>query len=167
MGEFTIICNPIDKLKVTANGFYPQKVKIDPNIKIALINLKLKPGPENREYAIGYGHVSDANKLNAVISLSDKQIFSQYSDIYELIRVRCPNVDVVNGEVIIRGAQSISGSTAALIVVDGIQVDNSALNAISPNQVKSINVIKDGSSAIYGGRGANGVVVIELEDGLD
>ena len=64
-GFFTVICNNEDKLKVAAKGFFSEKVDLTPNIKIAAINLKLKPGEKNREHAIGYGHVADADKLNA------------------------------------------------------------------------------------------------------
>jgi TonB-dependent SusC/RagA subfamily outer membrane receptor len=130
--------------------------------------LKLKPGERNREIAIGYGHVKDSEKLNAVANLnSDDMDFSQYSNIYELIRGRFAGVQVVNGEIIIRGINSINSSSAALIVVDGIPSSSSVLSSIPPVQVKSINVIKDGSSAIYGSRGANGVVLIETKKGGD
>ncbi|MFA5588446.1 MAG: TonB-dependent receptor plug domain-containing protein, partial [Mariniphaga sp.] len=144
------------------------RVKLDEKIKLAAINLKLKPGEKNREYAIGYGHVSDRDKLNALASLTSSDMdFSQYSSIYDLIKGRFAGVQVVNGEVIIRGINSINSSSAALIIVDGVPVDGSALSSIPPIQVKSINVMKDGSSAIYGSRGANGVVLIETKRGND
>lgn len=168
LGNFSVSCNKDDKLRVFAEGFYNQKVKLTGKIKYAAINLKLKPGEKARELAIGYGHVSDADKLNAVASLNkDDFDFSQYSNIYELIRGRFAGVQVSNGEVIIRGINSINSSSAALIVVDGVPVSSSALSSIPPTQVKSINVIKDGSSAIYGSRGANGVLIIETRKGGD
>jgi TonB-dependent SusC/RagA subfamily outer membrane receptor len=86
---------------------------------------------------------------------------------YDLIKGRFAGVQVANGQIIIRGVNSINSSTAALIILDGVPVDGSALNSIPPVQVKSINVIKDGSAAIYGSRGANGVVVIETKGGND
>jgi len=54
-----------------------------------------------------------------------------------------------------------------LIVIDGIPSDESVLNTIPPIQVKSVNVIKDGSAAIYGSRGANGVIIIETKRSND
>jgi TonB-dependent SusC/RagA subfamily outer membrane receptor len=93
--------------------------------------------------------------------------FSQYSNIYDLIKGRFAGVQITNGEIIIRGVNSINSSSAALIVVDGVPVDGSVLNSIPPVQVKSINVIKDGSAAIYGSRGGNGVVIIETRRGND
>ncbi len=168
LGRFSIGCNTEDMLIISASGFYTQKVKLTGNIKFAAINLKLKPGEKNREHAIGYGHVSDREKLNAVASLNKDDLdFSQYSNIYELIRGRFAGVQIVNGEIIIRGINSINSSNAALIVIDGVPSDGNSLSSIPPIQVKSINVIKDGSSAIYGSRGANGVVIIETRRGDD
>ncbi|MDD2382131.1 MAG: TonB-dependent receptor plug domain-containing protein, partial [Mariniphaga sp.] len=156
------------KLTVSAKGFFTQKVKLEEKIKFAAINLNLKPGDKNREYAIGYGHVTDKDKLNALANLNEKDAdFSQYSNIFDLIKGRFAGVQIINGEIIIRGQNSFSSSNAALIVVDGVPVDGSIIQSIPPAQVKSINVIKDGSSAIYGVRGANGVVIIETKRGND
>jgi TonB-dependent SusC/RagA subfamily outer membrane receptor len=168
LGNFYVSCNSEDVLKVSAKGFVNQKVKLKPNIRLVIVNLKLKPGEKNREIAIGYGYVSDAEKLNAVASLNNNDFdFSIYSNMYELIRGRFAGVQIVNGEIIIRGKNSLNSSSAALIVVDGVPSDYNVLNSIPPVQVKSINVIKDGSSAIYGSRGANGVVLIETKKGGD
>lgn len=168
LGMFSVAYNPKDVLKVSARGFTTEKFKPESKVRIAIINLKLKPGQKSREYAIGYGHVKDVDKLNAVSNLNNKDVdFSMYSNMFELIRGRFAGVQVVNGEIIIRGINSINSSSAALIVVDGVPTSSSVLNSIPPVQVKSINVIKDGSAAIYGSRGANGVVLIETKKGGD
>lgn len=168
VGNFSVGCSNEDQLKVSAKGFTTAKFKVDEKIKVAVINMKLKPGEKNREIAIGYGYVLDADKLNAVASLNNKDLdFSQYSNMYELIQGRFAGVQISNGDVIIRGVNSINSGSGALIVLDGTPVDNSILRTLPPTQVKSINVIKDGSAAIYGSRGANGVVVIESKKGND
>lgn len=168
LGRFRIMSEPGDKLRIKADGFFNEKAKIDEKTKYAAVNLKMKPGPKNKEYAIGYATVSDRDKLNALASMNDNDVdFSQYSNIYELIKGRFAGVQVSNGEIIIRGINSINSSSAALVVVDGVPVDGSALGSIPPVQVKSINIIKDGSAAIYGSRGGNGVVIIETKRGND
>ncbi|MFV0591332.1 MAG: TonB-dependent receptor plug domain-containing protein [Draconibacterium sp.] len=169
VGRFSVLTGAADKLKVTAKGFTPQKVKLDEKIKMVFVNLKLKPTESAREYAIGYGYVKDADKLNAVAQMTNKDLdFSQYTNMYDLIKGRFGGVQVNgNGEIIIRGVTSINLSSAALVVVDGVTVDGSMLGNISPANVKSINIIKDGSAAIYGSRGANGVVIIETKRGDD
>ena len=168
VGKFSVGCGNEDQLKVSAKGFTSAKFKVDEKIKVAVINMKLKPGEKNREIAIGYGYVLDADKLNAVASLNNKDLdFSQYSNMYELIQGRFAGVQIIDGEVVIRGVNSINSGTGALILLDGTPVDNSILRTLPPTQVKSINVIKDGSAAIYGSRGANGVVLIESKKGND
>ena len=166
LGNFTAFCNSEDKLKVVAKGFYNQNVKITGSTKVVAVNLKLKPGEKQREYAIGYGYVSGEDLTNAVAGLNtDNTTFSKYSDIYDLIRGQLAGVQINNGEIIIRGDRSFQGSSAALIVVDGVIWDSEALRTLSPIQVKSIDAIKDGSAAVYGSRGANGVILIETIKG--
>lgn len=168
LGNFQIVCLAEEKIKVSAEGFITQNVKIDKKVKLVLVNLKLRTDPKSREIAIGYGHVKDKDKLNAVSSLENKDLdFSAYLNMFDLIRGRFAGVDIINGEVIIRGTRSLNSSNAALIVVDGMAVDQSILGTLPPNMVKSIDVLKDGGAAIYGSRGANGVVIIQTRRGND
>jgi len=168
LGNFSVKCMPDDVLKVSAKGFITAKVDIDEKIKVAIVNLKLKPGDKNREIAIGYGYVLDSEKLNAVASLNNDDFdFSSYSNIFEMVQGRFAGVQVVNGEFVIRGVNSINSDIYALVILDGTQVNSGVLGSISPTEVKSINVIKDGSAAIYGSRGSNGVVIIETKRGGD
>lgn len=162
-GTFTITCPAEEILMVSARGFYSQKVKLGPGTKFAAINLKIKPGEKNREYAIGYGKVSEQDKLYASTNLRNTDTdFTKYSNIYDLIHARFPGVQVKNGEIIIRGTQSFMGSNSALIILNNMPVDNTVLPGIRPSEVKSIDVMNDGSS-VYGSRGSNGVVIIETK----
>jgi TonB-dependent SusC/RagA subfamily outer membrane receptor len=166
LGRFSMVCLYEDKFVVSAKGFYNQKVKLSKNIKIIAVNLKLKPGEKNREYAIGYGHISEKDRTTAITLLKKEDTdFTRYANMYELIRTM--GVEVINGEVIIRGSKSFQLSGAALIVVDNAIVESSYLRVLSPRDVKNINIIKDGSSAVYGSQGANGVVLIETKKGGD
>ncbi len=166
LGNFTAFCNSEDKLKVVAKGFYNQNVKIAGSTKVVAVNLNLKPGEKQREYAIGYGYVSEEDRTNALAGVNtDYTSFSKYSDIYDLIRGQLAGVQIKNGEIIIRGDRSFQGSSAALIVVDGVIWDSETLRTLSPIQVKSIDAIKDGAAAVYGSRGANGVILIETLKG--
>lgn len=66
----------------------------------------------------------------------------------------------------IRGVNSINSGTAPLFILDGMQISASDFNAISPNDIESVSVLKDASStSIYGARAANGVVVITTKRG--
>ncbi|MDB4582038.1 TonB-dependent receptor plug domain-containing protein [Draconibacterium sp.] len=166
LGIFTVSCYQKDKLKVTANGFSRQNVKIEEEVKYIFVNLKLKPGRENREMAIGYGHVKEKERLYSISSMNRNEMdFSQYTDIYEIIRGRFPGVEIRNGEIIIRGTSTLLGSDAALLVVDGVIVNQELFSNLSPVEIASINVLKDASASAYGSRGANGVVLVETRSG--
>lgn len=166
LGRFTAACNIKDKLSFFAHGFNKQSVKLKENTKFVAVNLHLKPGEKGKALAIGYGHVIDEDKLSAISSLrDDNDDFSKYTDMYELIRGRFSGVQIIGDEVIIRGNKTMGSSNAALIVVDGIERDGNILGILPPHTVKSIDILKDGGSAIYGSRGANGVVLIETKKG--
>jgi TonB-dependent SusC/RagA subfamily outer membrane receptor len=163
-GLFTVDCLNEDKLKVTARGFTAQNIKTTDNVKYVLVNLKLKPGEKSLEKAIGYGHVNDEESLYSISSLNENNMdFSRYRDIYELLRGRFPGVQIKGSEIVIRGNQTFHGSNAALLIVDGMEVDESTFGNLQPTNIKSIDVLKDGGAAIYGSQGANGVVLVETK----
>lgn len=86
------------------------------------------------------------------------------SSFMELIQGRLPGVLLrqrgANVSVEIRGPGSIRGSNEALIVIDGVENTGRVLASINPSDVERVEVLKDGSAAIYGLRGANGVLLI-------
>lgn len=68
----------------------------------------------------------------------------------------------------IRGISTLSGATSPLIIVDGVQVSQGDLNTIDPDIIESFSVLKDASAtALYGARGANGVLIIQTKSGAD
>ena len=164
VGMFTAFCQQKDKLSISAKGFSRQNVKIQEDAKYIFVNLKLKPGTQNREIAIGYGYVKDKEKLYAISSLNRNQMdFSKYTNIYDVMRGRFPGVDVRNDKIIVRGTSTLYGSDAALLVVDGVIVSQDAFASLSPADIATINILKDASASAYGSRGANGVVLVETK----
>ena len=133
----------------------------------ALTALMVGCGTSNRVYRdddqvdVGYGTQSKRNMTTAVSNVKVKKTDSQtYSDLYAYLRGRVPGVMVTSdNRIIIRGIGTNSDATDPLILVDGVQVTD--LSSINPSDVKSVDVIKDGSSAIYGMQGANGVIIIK------
>ncbi len=111
---------------------------------------------------IGYGTQSRDKVTTSVSSVEVKKNEIQtYSTIYDYLRGRVPGVMVTtDNRIIIRGVGTNSGNTDPLILVNGVQVTD--ISSINPSDVQSVDVIKDGSSAIYGMQGANGVILIEL-----
>lgn len=116
---------------------------------------------------VGYGTQSKSDLTTAVSNLKVKKTDSQtYTSMYDYLRGRVPGVMVTSdNRIIIRGIGTNSNNTDPLILVDGVQMTD--LSNINPADVKSVDVIKDGSSAIYGMQGANGVVIIKTVGNSD
>ena len=169
VGNFKVSCLLNDKIKISAKGFNSQKVKIDEKTKEVFINLTFKTGKKNIDVAVGYGHIKEKDKSYAISNISNNDTFefSKYSNILQHIVNSSPSIVMGGGGIIIRGSNSLLGSNAALIMVDGIAVNSSELYTLSPSDVKSVDILKGGSAAIYGSRGANGVVVITTKRGGD
>ncbi len=110
---------------------------------------------------IGYGTVKRKN-LTTDVGYIDGQDYSNasYTNIYDMIRGKVPGVSVSGSKISIRGISSINSGTDPLFVVDGIVVNT--IDNINPRDVKSITVLKGSDAAIYGTRGANGVILIKL-----
>ena len=116
------------------------------------------------------------NLSTAVSQVKSKDFESiSYSDPGQAIAGRMPGIYVKqasgapggNPQISIRGTGTISSGSSPLVVVDGLPVtDDVGLNSINPNDIESINVLKDvASAAIYGSRAANGVILITTKKG--
>ena len=114
-----------------------------------------------QDIEIGYGTVKKKN-LTTDVGYIDAQDDSNasYTNIYDMIRGKVPGVQVTGRKITIRGVNSINPSTDPLFVVDGVIVNT--IDHISPSQVKSITVLKGSDAAIYGSRGAGGVIMITM-----
>ena len=119
---------------------------------------------ENDSVDIGYGTQDRDHLSTSVSNVKVKKNEAQtYSNMYDYLRGRVPGVQVTSdNRIIIRGIGTNSNNTDPLILVDGVEVTD--LSNIDPAFVKSVDVIKDGSSAIYGMQGANGVIIIKTKN---
>ena len=116
--------------------------------------------PSGDSVNIGYG-TQDKDKLSTAVSnVKVKKTEAQtYTDMYDYLRGRVPGVTVTSDKrIIIRGIGTNSDSFDPLILVDDVETTD--LSSLNPADVQSVDVIKDGTSAIYGMRGANGVIII-------
>lgn len=123
---------------------------------------------------IGYGTVEKRNLTSAVSATDNKQLKDiPINSATQALAGRLAGVQVVTSEgspdasvqVRVRGGMSITGDNSPLYVVDGVQVEN-ALSVLNPQDIATISVLKDASAtAIYGSRGANGVVIITTKGG--
>lgn len=112
---------------------------------------------------VGYGSV-DKEKLS--YSVSSMQMAEEesvvYTNMYDYLRGKVPGVYVgpenTMSSIVIRGVGTINGSTTPLVLLDGVEISD--LDAVTPYDVHSVSVLKDSSAAIYGFKGANGVILI-------
>ena len=115
--------------------------------------------PEDDKVNIGYGYASKKDITTSVSKIevqNDKN--TSYQNIYQMLQ-RDPSVQVSGSKIVIRGISSIN-NTDPLLIVDGMVVPS--IDHISPSTVKSIEILKGSDAAIYGSRGANGVILITL-----
>jgi TonB-dependent starch-binding outer membrane protein SusC len=123
---------------------------------------------------VGYSSIKRKDLTGSVSSINSKQLKDfPLSSAAEALQGKLAGVQVITSEgapgadiiVRVRGGSSITQDNSPLYIVDGVQVEN-ALTVLSPQDIASIDVLKDASTtAIYGARGANGVVIITTKGG--
>ena len=111
---------------------------------------------------VGYGYVKEKNLTNQVnhIDGTNKK-YASYATIYDMIQRECTGVRVDGTNIVIQDSKNLWGVIPPLLVVDGVYVQS--LGDIQPTIVKSIEVLKGSSAAIYGSRGYGGVIVIKTK----
>jgi len=125
--------------------------------------------------AIGYGHVKRRDLTGSISSVSGDQLKEiPVASAAQAIVGRMPGVNVTRSDgspdaeirIRVRGGGSITQDNSPLFILDGFPVDN--INNIAPGDIQSIDVLKDASStAIYGARGANGVIIVTTRSGSE
>jgi TonB-dependent SusC/RagA subfamily outer membrane receptor len=125
-----------------------------------------KVDPDDEVVDIGYGKVKKRELTTPVSKINGSQSkYASYRTIYDMIRGELPGVQVNGNRITIQGVSSIMLSTDPLFVVDGQTV--TSIDDIQPYLVKSIQVLKGSAASIYGSRGANGVILINLKGAGD
>jgi len=164
LGQFYLVCKTQDVIKIESEIFSPVSIRVGKNENhIGRRNLIFINNPVNRQLATGYGYISESDLTYAISHLDyENNDFCNYNNIYDLLTGRFAGVTIETSGgrrgVYIRGINSFNLSSEALYVVDNVIMES--IDHILPCDVKSIDVIKDGGAAIYGSRGANGVVII-------
>jgi len=175
-GNFTIEANQGDVLVISFIGYQVKKVSIGTQ---TTINVVLDEDMSSLEEVIvvGYGTQEKRNITGAISSLDQRSIREiPVASAVEAMQGQVAGVDVVSSggrpgqapQILIRGRRSISASNDPLYVIDGIPQTSasSAIFDINPQDITSMEVLKDAAAtAIYGSRGANGVVIITTQRG--
>jgi TonB-dependent SusC/RagA subfamily outer membrane receptor len=170
-GEFRLRIKPdiqkISFFRAEYGGFevdYSGQEKLEVMINHESDNVAIAPSKSGKVVETGYGKIGEDDLVGTISSINDNKFKNRsYKDIYEMIVGELPGVTVEGTSIRIRGVTSINSSNEPLLIVDGSPVQS--LSYIAPADVESINVLKGSSTAIYGSRGAAGVVVIKTKSG--
>lgn len=166
-GAFTIeVPDGESILVITGTGFAPQEIKVGSQTTIS-VTLQLRSASLDEVVVVGYGKQKKGEVTSAVASVKSEDFTKGFArDAGQLIQGKVAGVAVVTAsgdpnattQISLRGSSTIMSSTQPLVLIDGIP---GALNTVAPEDIESIDVLKDGSAAaIYGTRGTNGVVLI-------
>ena len=170
-GNFTLKCQSGAKLVITYIGYTPQEVAAKDGM---LVTMKEDVAQLNEVVVVGYGSMAKKEISSSVVQISKDQ-FNQgaASDAMALVAGKVAGLNVASSadanpnamtDIQVRGAGSLSASNGPLVVIDGIAGGD--LRNIATQDVESITVLKDaGSAAIYGTRGANGVILVTTKKG--
>ncbi len=177
-GEFSISAASEDVLSFSYIGYEGQDVEVGPR---SIINITLSSEAQQLEsieiVSIGYGTAARRDLTGSVAKADMGEIMkSNITNVNDALTGRVAGVRVSSGDgelgkdatITIRGGNSITQSNEPLYVVDGFPIEGSISSILGSSDVESIDILKDASAtAIYGARGANGVVVVTTKQGVE
>ena len=174
-GRFTLEAPEGAILVISYIGYHTQEVKVR-NRSLLRVVLKEDNQLLDEVVVVGYGTVKKSDLTGAVSGVSNRQYKNQpVQRVENILQGRTPGVEVTatsgmpgaSMKVRVRGTTSINKSSDPLYVIDGI-ISSSGLDGINPSDIQSMEILKDASStAIYGSRGSNGVILITTKQGSE
>lgn len=173
-GKFTLKVPKTGQITISIMGYKTRTVAVAGRKEIT-IAMEEEMNMLDEAVSIGYGTAKKSELTSAISSVTSKELNKTVvTSIDQALQGNAAGVLVINtsgepgGDVTmrIRGSSSIQGDNEPLVVIDGIPSDNSVLTTLPPSDVQSIEVLKDASAtAIYGSRGANGVIMVTTKSG--
>lgn len=172
-GKFAIKAKPEDILVFSFIGMKTTEIKVGSQKNI---NIKLEEEGAKLEevVVVGYGTRKKKDLTGSIVSVGSEEIASRpVQNAVQAMQGKAAGVDISSnerpgtvGSINIRGSRSITASNSPLYVVDGIPLNSGGIDFINPNDIEAIDVLKDASAtAIYGSRGANGVIIVTTKKG--
>lgn len=166
-GNFELQCKAGARLEISYIGYVSQTVQAGKDLKITLAE-DARTLDETIVVGVGYGKMRKSDLTGAIATVNAKDMKKGViTSTEQLLQGKIAGLSVVQASgspeqgasLRLRGGTSLSASNGPLVVVDGIAgVD---FNSVQPNEIVSIDVLKDASAAaIYGSRGANGVIIV-------
>ena len=174
-GNFVLPVKAGDVLLLSYVGFVAKRITVKNEKKIH-VTMTEDVQLLNEAVVIGYGTVKKTDLTGAVESFkADKLTLTSTTNAMQMLQGNVPGLYInsqnqdpgSSNTVLLRGVGSLSGSSEPLVVIDGLPIsDMNILNTLSSSNIEQIDVLKDASAtAIYGSRGANGVIIITTKSG--
>lgn len=173
-GKFAIQANPTNSLVFSYIGFQDKSVAVN-NKKVINVVMQSSTTSLDEVVVVGYGTQKKSDVTGSVGKISVKDMLrAPVRSFDEALAGRVSGVQVTSSDgqpgaginIVIRGNNSVTQGNSPLYVVDGFLMENPNNGIINPKDIESIDVLKDASAtAIYGARGANGVIVITTKKG--
>lgn len=176
-GSFTITVPENSTITFSYVGYISKDIKIGKTTPANLaIQLIANKNELDQVIVVGYGTRKKSDVTGAITSISEQAIKDvPASNLAAALQGQGAGIDIQRSganskpgatpNILIRGSRSLGASNAPLIVVDGIPF-NGSINDLNQNDVSSVEILKDASStAIYGSRGANGVILVSTRRG--
>ena len=175
-GKFTVQNVPQNATLVFSYvGYRTQNVSVSGKSQI---NVTLEEDKQllDEVVVVGYGVQRKSDVTGALTRVGEKELNSKpVSNAFEALQGKAAGVDITSserpgtiGSIMIRGSRSITASGSPLYVVDGVPLQAGGIESLNPRDIESIDILKDASStAIYGSRGANGVVLVTTKRGQE
>ena len=170
-GNFTIQADDTDVLLVSFVGFTSQEVAVGDQDQITVT---LVADNELEEVVVtGYGSQKEKEITSAVVKVTAEEFNKgPINDATQLLQGKVAGLSIYNkggnpnapATIRLRGLSTVGANVSPLVVVDGVV--GASLDNVDPNDIESINVLKDGSAAaIYGSRGSSGVIIVTTKGG--
>ena len=170
-GNFTIAANDGDVLVFSFVGFTTQEITVSGQDQITV---SLAADNELEEVVVtGYGSQNEKEITSAVVQVTAEEFNKgPINQASQLLQGKVAGLSVYNkggnpnspATIRLRGLSTVGANVSPLVVVDGVV--GASLDNVDPNDIESINVLKDGSAAaIYGSRGSSGVIIVTTKGG--
>ncbi|MEO6313675.1 MAG: TonB-dependent receptor [Chitinophagaceae bacterium] len=173
-GSFSIsVLTGKETLIFTYVGFTSQEVSLKDRTSVTVAMVQDSKSLDD-VVVIGYATVKKKDVTGAVAGINQKDIRSRpVTNALQAMQGKVAGVDITSnerpgqvGSINIRGVRSLVASNSPLFVVDGIPLSTGGIEYLNPNDIEAIDILKDASAtAIYGSRGANGVVIVSTKQG--